>query len=68
MNSLQSLDEYRRRMCLAMNYISRHLDENPALEEIAAAAHFSKYHFHNFNEAGKQAVWEVDICCPVNPL
>lgn len=38
--------EYRRRICLAMNYISRNLDRNPSLEEIAQAASFSMFHFH----------------------
>lgn len=43
--------EYKRRMCLAMNYIVRHLDENPTLDEIAEAAFFSKYHFHRLFHA-----------------
>lgn len=38
--------EYRRRVCLAMNFISRNLNRELSLEEIAGAASFSQYHFH----------------------
>lgn len=38
--------EYIRRVCMAMDYISAHLAENPTLDEIAEAAAFSKFHFH----------------------
>lgn len=38
--------EYRRRICLAMNHISRHLGEDLSLDEIAAVASFSSFHFH----------------------
>lgn len=43
--------EYKRRMCLAMDFIVKHLEENPTLEEIAEAAYFSKYHFHRLFHA-----------------
>ena len=38
--------DYRQRICRAMNFISANLGRDPALEEIAAAANFSPYHFH----------------------
>jgi AraC family transcriptional regulator len=38
--------EYRRRVCLAMNFISQNLDKELSLEEIARAASFSMFHFH----------------------
>jgi len=41
MDREQSLLEYKRRICLAINHISCHLDESLSLEEIAAAAFFS---------------------------
>lgn len=41
-----NLQEYRRRVCRAMDYIAKHLDENPSLDDIARAAPFSKFHFH----------------------
>ncbi|HPQ37236.1 MAG TPA: AraC family transcriptional regulator [Synergistaceae bacterium] len=44
--SEKALQEYRRRICQAMDFIEGHLEENPSLEEIARAASFSKYHFH----------------------
>ena len=45
-NSRKALQEYGRRICSAMNFIERHLEENPSLDEIARATSFSKYHFH----------------------
>ena len=38
--------DYRQRICRAMNFISANLGRDPSLEEIAAAANFSPYHFH----------------------
>lgn len=38
--------DYRKRVCGAMNFISGHLGRELTLEEIAAAASFSPYHFH----------------------
>ncbi len=43
--------EYRRRVCLAMNYISVHLNSRLSLEEIAKAASFSMFHFHRIFKA-----------------
>lgn len=43
--------EYRRRVCLAMNYISRNLDADLSLEDIAEAASFSRFHFHRIFKA-----------------
>lgn len=43
--------EYRRRVCLAMNYISQNLDRELLLEEIAGAASFSSFHFHRIFKA-----------------
>ncbi|MDY0163415.1 AraC family transcriptional regulator [Desulfobotulus sp.] len=41
-----TLMDYRRRICDAMNFISRNLDRELSLEEIAGAAAFSAFHFH----------------------
>jgi AraC family transcriptional regulator len=38
--------EYERRINTAIDFISRNLDKNPTLDDIAAAASFSKFHFH----------------------
>ena len=38
-------NEYRARVCRAMNFISQNLDRELPLEEIARAARFSKFHF-----------------------
>ena len=38
--------DYRQRVCRAMNYISANLEREMTLEEIAASAHFSAFHFH----------------------
>lgn len=43
--------EYRRRVCLAINYISMNLNKELSLEEIAAAASFSMFHFHRIFKA-----------------
>ncbi len=37
---------YRERMLRVLVYIQQHLDETLALENLAAIAHFSAYHFH----------------------
>lgn len=42
----QTAMDYRKRVCQAMNYISRNIDRELPLEEIAEAAAFSRYHFH----------------------
>lgn len=41
-----TLTEYRRRICRAMDYITRHLADDPSLDEAARAAAFSRFHFH----------------------
>ena len=43
--------EYRRRICRAMDYISRNLESELSLEEIAQAASFSMFHFHRIFKA-----------------
>ncbi len=43
--------DYRERVYLAMNFISEHAAEKPSLEEIAAAASFSPFHFHRIFKA-----------------
>jgi AraC family transcriptional regulator len=43
--------EYRKRVCQAMNFISRNLDRDLSLEEIAQAAAFSMFHFHRIFKA-----------------
>ena len=43
--------EYRKRVCQAMNFISRNLDRDLSLEEIAGAASFSMFHFHRIFKA-----------------
>lgn len=44
-------NEYRARVCKTMNFISQNLDRDLSLEEIARAAHFSKFHFHRVFKA-----------------
>ncbi len=43
--------EYRRRVCLAMDYINNNLAKDLTLEEIAEAASFSMFHFHRIFKA-----------------
>lgn len=38
--------DYEERMLRVLIHIQRHLDHSPTLEELAAVAHFSPYHFH----------------------
>lgn len=42
----RTLDEYIRRINLAMAFIENHLDETIQLDDVASASHFSSYHFH----------------------
>ncbi|MGE4488869.1 MAG: GyrI-like domain-containing protein [Kiritimatiellales bacterium] len=49
-NKLVAVD-YRKRVCAAMNFISRNLDRDLPLEEIARLASFSMYHFHRIFKA-----------------
>lgn len=43
--------DYKKRVCQAMDYISRNLDRDLTLEEIAEAASFSMFHFHRIFKA-----------------
>lgn len=43
--------EYRRRINLALDYISENYHKELSLEEIAGSAHFSKFHFHRIFKA-----------------
>ncbi len=43
--------EYKKRVSLAMNFISQNLDRDLPLEEIAEAAFFSMFHFHRIFKA-----------------
>lgn len=43
--------DYKKRICRAMNYISRNIEQNPSLEEIARSASFSMFHFHRIFKA-----------------
>ena len=42
----QTAVEYKKRVCDAMNFISRNIERELTLDEIADAAAFSKFHFH----------------------
>lgn len=44
-------NEYRRRICLAVDFIHANLAENPSMDEIAHAAAFSKFHFQRLFKA-----------------
>jgi AraC family transcriptional regulator len=43
--------DYERRVWLAMNHISRNIERELSLEEIAASAAFSPFHFHRIFKA-----------------
>lgn len=43
--------DYRKRVCQAMNFISRNLDRDLSLEEVAGVASFSMFHFHRIFKA-----------------
>ncbi len=47
----QTAMEYRKRICQAMNYISRNIVRELSLEEISEVAAFSKFHFHRIFKA-----------------
>jgi len=47
----QTAMDYKRRVCSAMNFISRNLGRDLSLEEIAATASFSMFHFHRIFKA-----------------
>jgi AraC family transcriptional regulator len=44
-------DEYRRRICRAIDFINAHLAGNPSVAEIARAAPFSSFHFQRLFRA-----------------
>lgn len=43
--------DYKRRICRAMNFISRNIERDLSLEEIAKTVSFSKFHFHRIFKA-----------------
>ena len=47
----QASDEYRRRICRAIDFINRNLASNPSMIEIARAAPFSSFHFQRLFHA-----------------
>ncbi len=47
----QTAMEYRKRICQAMDYISRNIVRELSLEEISEVAAFSKFHFHRIFKA-----------------
>ena len=42
----ETVDDYQTRMLRVLVHIQKHLDDALALEELAAVAHFSPFHFH----------------------
>lgn len=46
MNRARSLQEYRRRVSLAMDLINTNLHKDLSLDDVAKAADFSPFHFH----------------------
>ena len=49
--TLSTAMDYKKRICHAMNFISKNLERDLSLEEIAKAASFSMFHFHRILEA-----------------
>ena len=43
--------DYKKRVCQAMNFVSRNIERELSLDEIAEAASFSKFHFHRIFKA-----------------
>ncbi len=43
--------DYKKRVCLAMNFISKNIERDLTLEEIAEVAAFSVFHFHRIFKA-----------------
>ena len=41
-----TLQDYRQRMQKVLAYLQEHVEESVALDEVAAVAAFSPYHFH----------------------
>ena len=46
-----SRHEYNARIHRAQDFIEKHLDRELVLEDVAAAAHFSPFHFHRIYHA-----------------
>lgn len=46
MESVQSKDEYLRRIYKVQDYIESNINASLSIEELADVAGFSKYHFH----------------------
>lgn len=46
-----TLIDYKQRVCRAMNFISQNIERELSLEEIAATASFSMFHFHRIFKA-----------------
>lgn len=47
----ETASDYQERMERVLRFIASHLDEELALEQVAAVAHFSPYHFHRLFRA-----------------
>jgi AraC family transcriptional regulator len=65
--------EYRRRVCIAMNYISRNLRIDLPLEDIAKEAAFSMFHFHRIfravvGETVSEFTWRLRLEAAANRL
>ena len=50
-NSDKDANEYQRRICRAIDFVTRNLADNPTVVEIARAAPFSQYHFQRLFKA-----------------
>ncbi len=46
-----STTDYKKRICLAMNFISQNIERDLSLDEIAETTSFSKFHFHRIFKA-----------------
>lgn len=57
--------DYRQRMLRVLVHIEQHLDDSLALDDLAALAHFSPFHFHRIFRAmiGSRcnSIWAVTI-------
>ncbi len=65
--------EYRRRVCDAMNFISANLHRELSLEEIASHASFSMFHFHRIfrtvvGETVAEFTWRLRLETAANRL
>ncbi|MCI1779300.1 MAG: AraC family transcriptional regulator [Bacteroidales bacterium] len=46
-----TIEEYRKRINIIVEYVNNHLDENIDLEKLAGLSHFSTFHFHRIAKA-----------------